>query len=1405
MSMCRCIDGWQGVRCGTSLWPPGQDECEDELSCAALGWDPASRGHPGVCGSSALKGVGGCGPDSQTFYTGAERLCADLGARLCSVHELALDEANAAECNLNLPTAWTWSSDSDGCPPGHHLVAGGASGDWISFESMPDVDFQIVVNGTRADQLEIDGMYDTTAQRVGLDLTSFVSGDRVVVRWNSDQVSGPVFFHVHRLDERTDPYSLSILATVSYSWTAEVLATNDAQPAVETDLGLDDDSAVAIVLPWEFPWFGRPRKRLWVTDNGMLSFADESPPTVRNEIGRSFEHALIAPLWTDLRPDLPGAAVSTSATADSFRVHWNAPAVERSNICESALPNVFIPELDHVRAVMYTPEPLVLTHSYGSVEPPYSRSLGEVGGLSYIGGVDCSVILRARPGHHVELTLDTINVDSGATTDFLFLHDGSTVQDPALASPVCCNPTQAGWCETRSAGWGDTNKLSCGQLDPEYCGLSARSDSDYTGPRTFVSSGTDLLVRWRTSCHHGDAIGFSAHWEHVPEGRTEPMPPTPPVHDFEVELRRDGSVSFVYNSLVPSNQSWTGVSNDHDASPLAIGSDNLANDPGFPVAIGIQEDSTGYHASACEDIIDLSGAPEHLICEDAVRLYGCETDLHTIPVFQDGSVDYDVGSLLHLSCPMTCGMCTNTAAGSNASMSTLRAEQGVYDICNSHVETSSGTITDGNSNYVPFMDCGILLHSGGGSQSAFWRVEFSMLQTEAGYDFVSIYDGPSPAAPELARLAGDSLPENGLQSTGPDMFIKFESDDSVEAAGFELTFRLLDERRWSPADVAVAATADGSMLHRSYAHQSTHCFEDAAAQLAVQCCAEAFSDCSTTRVVGLELRDRDLRGTISDAIGSLSALTTIDLTDNFVGGTLPHSIHNLHLLRTLRLEHNQLQLALDHDGAADFATMLQGFADLRTLELSTSLETVDLTKTLVNPVPPIDCAVGVDCSFIITTRTASSIPMSRGGQRIIVELINSPFTRLDEAHFVCTDSKDGTYSCDVPATWIGSAGILEFRLLADSAEIVPMRTIENPESGVTITAQTYPLLAIDVAPISCIDVRAHPNEDGSACVCAAGFIRVPLPGGGQVCQTCERGQQPSVDREHCEDCAFGTQSAAGTECSSCPPGEAPNRNQAAYLCVQCSPTMFSETGARCVTCPPGQIGNDARTGCICPPSTYNSTKYNGNTLQCVQQDLNQEDIPAESICMSCESLACIVCENDGLRVREGWAFSVTPTPDSSPSNIYRCPIESACVNTPERLCKEGTDGLLCAVCEDSYGFVGDECRLCSETARSHSLTFGIVVLAGVICVGGYYFWRRRSSGDGNMAGQLTTDNPLAASLSIERTKPEAHDLGLWFRALYQPVRILIGYGQVRNRRLHSCLIFPIDLPRQILDRNQKLY
>ena len=93
-----CIDDWTGVTCGTVPWPPGQDECEAELDCESLGWNPDEYGTSDVCGSSLLQGLGGCAQGVDVTFATAAAQCNALGARLCSAEEILLGEGDFGNC-----------------------------------------------------------------------------------------------------------------------------------------------------------------------------------------------------------------------------------------------------------------------------------------------------------------------------------------------------------------------------------------------------------------------------------------------------------------------------------------------------------------------------------------------------------------------------------------------------------------------------------------------------------------------------------------------------------------------------------------------------------------------------------------------------------------------------------------------------------------------------------------------------------------------------------------------------------------------------------------------------------------------------------------------------------------------------------------------------------------------------------------------------------------------------------------------------------------------------------------------------------------------------------------------------------------------------------------------------------
>ena len=66
------------------------------------------------------------------------------------------------------------------------------------------------------------------------------------------------------------------------------------------------------------------------------------------------------------------------------------------------------------------------------------------------------------------------------------------------------------------------------------------------------------------------------------------------------------------------------------------------------------------------------------------------------------------------------------------------------------------------------------------------KLRFSVLQTQSGYDFVTIYDGSNEESNQIQKLFGN-LGSFSIKSTGNSLFVKFESDFSGQFTGFLAT------------------------------------------------------------------------------------------------------------------------------------------------------------------------------------------------------------------------------------------------------------------------------------------------------------------------------------------------------------------------------------------------------------------------------------------------------------------------------------------------------------------------------------------------------------------------------------------------------------------------------------------
>lgn len=97
-------------------------------------------------------------------------------------------------------------------------------------------------------------------------------------------------------------------AAASYLLEDTALLPHGALSAVGTELSLGDDAAVALDLPFDFPFYGQTADRLTVSSNGFLLLGEGALPGAANtELPTAAAGALIAPLWDALSPATGGS------------------------------------------------------------------------------------------------------------------------------------------------------------------------------------------------------------------------------------------------------------------------------------------------------------------------------------------------------------------------------------------------------------------------------------------------------------------------------------------------------------------------------------------------------------------------------------------------------------------------------------------------------------------------------------------------------------------------------------------------------------------------------------------------------------------------------------------------------------------------------------------------------------------------------------------------------------------------------------------------------------------------------------------------------------------------------------------------------------------------------------------
>jgi M6 family metalloprotease-like protein len=129
-----------------------------------------------------------------------------------------------------------------------------------------------------------------------------------------------------------------------------------------------------------------------------------------------------------------------------------------------------------------------------------------------------------------------------------------------------------------------------------------------------------------------------------------------------------------------------------------------------------------------------------------------------------------------------------------------------------NLTAASGTFDDGSgtsSNYSDNLLCSWLIQPPGAITI---DLNFNNFDTESNFDFVRVYDGTNNSSTLLGSFSGSTIPPS-LRATSGSMFVEFDSDASVNAAGWEATYT-------SSNTINLTASPDTIILNAALGSQS---------------------------------------------------------------------------------------------------------------------------------------------------------------------------------------------------------------------------------------------------------------------------------------------------------------------------------------------------------------------------------------------------------------------------------------------------------------------------------------------------------------------------------------------------------------------------------------------------------
>jgi hypothetical protein len=129
------------------------------------------------------------------------------------------------------------------------------------------------------------------------------------------------------LDQKTLAFSPAGTNASAYTFSVSGSRFDSSAPASATALQLGDDDARQVPLPFSFPFYGVRYSSLFIGSDGHITFkAAEASSDPRDFVRFAVGPPRLAPLFADLDPSQPNAAVSYASSASRFLVTWkNVP------------------------------------------------------------------------------------------------------------------------------------------------------------------------------------------------------------------------------------------------------------------------------------------------------------------------------------------------------------------------------------------------------------------------------------------------------------------------------------------------------------------------------------------------------------------------------------------------------------------------------------------------------------------------------------------------------------------------------------------------------------------------------------------------------------------------------------------------------------------------------------------------------------------------------------------------------------------------------------------------------------------------------------------------------------------------------------------------------------------------